>query len=145
MPRIVIQLPPRFAFTTEIPVYVGHINYGGHLDNAAMLSLVSEARVRFLASLGYTERDVEGLGIIVADAAIRYRSEVTCGEVLVFEMIATDLNSYGCDLVYRVTEKASGREVAEGKTGIVFFDYAAHKPALVPGGFLARIGDALVF
>ena len=56
MPRIVIQLPPRFAFTTEIPVYVGHINYGGHLDNAAMLSLVSEARIRFLASLGYTER-----------------------------------------------------------------------------------------
>lgn len=143
MPRIAIELPPRFTFATEIPVYIGHINYGGHLDNASMLSLVSEARVRFLASMGYKELDVEGLGIIVADAAIRYRSEVTPGAVLVFEMTTTDVSSYGCDLVYRVTEKTSGREVAEGKTGIVFFDYAARKPALVPSGFLAKIGDAL--
>jgi acyl-CoA thioester hydrolase len=34
-----------------------------------------------------------------------------------------DFNKYGCDFVYRVTEQASGREVARAKTGIVFFDY----------------------
>ena len=140
MPRVSIDMPAKFPFSTEIPVYVGHINYGGHVDNAAMLTLVSEVRVRFLASLGYSELDVKELGIVIADAAIRYRSEAFHGETLVFEMAANDFNKYGCDLVYRVTDKASRREVAQGKTGIMFFDYAARKPADVPVAFKDKAG-----
>lgn len=139
MPRIQIALPEQFPFSTEIAVYVNHINYGNHLDNSALISLVSEARLRFLRSMGYSEMDVEGFGIIVADAAVQYRSEAFHGEVLVFEMTANDFNKYGCDLVYRVREKTSGREVARGKTGIMFFDYAAKKPVGVPAAFLAKV------
>ena len=138
MPRIKIDLPDRFSFATEITVYIGHINYGHHLDNALLLSLVSEARVRFFKSLGYTEMDVEGVGIIVADAAVQYLSEAFHGDVLVFEMAPGDFNKYGCDLIYRVREKVSGREVARGKTGILFFDYDRKKPVAVPAGFLAQ-------
>lgn len=136
--RVRIELPDRFGFSTPITIYINHINYGNHLDNSALLSLVSEARVRFFKSLGYSELDVEGRGIIVADAAIQYRSEAFHGEVLVFEMTAGDFNKYGCDLVYRVSEQGSGREVARGKTGIMFFDYAARKPAPVPSAFRAH-------
>ena len=138
MARIRIELPDRFSFSTTITVYINHINYGNHLDNSALLSLVSEARVRFFKALGYTEMDVEGCGIIVADAAIQYRSEAFHGEVLVFEMTANDFNKYGCDLVWRVSEQDGGREVARGKTGIVFFDYAARQPAAVPAAFRGR-------
>lgn len=138
MPRIRIDLPERFIFSTDIPIYIGHINYGHHLDNAVLLSLVSEARVRFFKSLGYTEMDVEGVGIIVADAAVQYLSESFHGDVLVFEMTPTDFNKYGCDLVYRVREKSSGRNVACGKTGILFFDYAQKKPVAVPPRFIDR-------
>lgn len=138
MPRITIHLPERFGFSTEIPIYITHINYGHHLDNTALLALVSEARVRFLKSLGYSELDVEGLGLIVADAAVRYRSEAFYGETLVFEVAAADFNTYGCDLVWRARDKDTGREVAQGKTGIVFFDYAAKAKARVPEGFLKR-------
>ncbi len=133
--RIHIDLPDRFSFSTPITIYINHINYGNHLDNSALLALVSEARVRFFKALGYTELNVEGFGIIVADAAIQYRSEAFHGEVLVFEMTANDFNKYGCDLVYRVSEQNSDREVARGKTGIMFFDYAARKPASVPTAF----------
>jgi len=62
MARIQIDLPEHFLFSTEIPIYIGHINYGHHLDNALLLQLVSEARVRFFKSLGYTELDIEGVG-----------------------------------------------------------------------------------
>jgi 4-hydroxybenzoyl-CoA thioesterase len=41
-----------------------------------------------------------------------------------------------------MSEQASGREVARGKHGIVFFDYAARKPAAVPPAFLAKVGAA---
>ena len=133
--RIQIALPDRFSFSTPITIYINHINYGNHLDNSALLALVSEARVRFFKALGYSELDVAGVGIIVADAAIQYRSEAFHGEVLLIEMTADDFNKYGCDLVWRVSEEASGREVARCKHGIIFFDYAARKPAPVPPVF----------
>lgn len=138
MPRIRIDLPEHFNFVTEISVLIGHVNYGNHLDNALLLSLVSEARVRFLKAMGYTEMDIEGTGIIVADAAIQYQSEAFHGDLLQFEMAAVEFNKYGCDLVYRVREKTSLRNVACGKTGIVFFDYSRRKPVAVPQTFIEQ-------
>lgn len=135
MPRIRIELPTVFSFSTEIPILIGHINYGGHLDNALLLSLVSEARVRFFQNLGYSELDVEGLGIVVADVAVQYRSEAFQGEVMRIEMTPADFNTYGCDLMWRMAEKNSDREVARGKTGIVFFDYGLRVPSAVPENF----------
>lgn len=138
MPRIKIDLPESFTFSTEIPIYIGHINYGHHLDNAQLISLISEARVRYFRSLGYSELDVEGVGIVVADVAAQYRSEAFHGETLVAEMTANDFNKYGCDLVWRLSDKASGREVARGKHGIIFFDYTARKATAVPPAFVAK-------
>jgi hypothetical protein len=53
MARIVFDLPAQFS--TELQVYISHVNQGGHLDNAQLLSLVSEARLRFFHALGYRE------------------------------------------------------------------------------------------
>ena len=139
MARIQIALPETFVFSTQIPLYMSHINYGGHLDNALLLSVVSEARVRFFKSLGYSELDVEGVGIVVADAALQYKSEAFHGETMVVEMAPADFNKYGCDLLWRMSDKESGREVARGKTGIVFFDYGRRKVTRVPDGFLAKV------
>ncbi|MER2553735.1 MAG: thioesterase family protein [Thauera sp.] len=142
MARIRIELPASFAFSTDIPLLVSHINYGNHLDNAQLLGLVSEARVRFLKSMGYGELDVEGLGIIVADAALQYRSEAFHGETMRVAMAAGDFHTHGCDLPWQMTEAASGREVARGKTGIVFFDYRERCKAPVPDGFRRRFPAA---
>ncbi|MES2877287.1 MAG: thioesterase family protein [Pseudomonadota bacterium] len=139
MARIQIELPDSLPFSTEITLYLSHMNYGGHLDNALLLTVVSEARARFFQSLGYTELNVEGVGIIVSDAALQYRSEAFHGEVMVVSMGAADFGSKGCDLLWRMTERSSQREVARGKTGIVFFDYAARKIASVPEAFRARL------
>ena len=138
MARIQIELPDRFLHSTEITLYLSHMNYGNHLDNALLLSVVSEARARFFKSMGYTELDVEGLGIIVADAALQYRSEAHHGEVMVVRSAVQDFSRHGCDLMWQMSERESGREVARGKTGIVFFDYGARKVAPVPAGFRRR-------
>ncbi len=139
MPRIKIDLPEKFIFSTDIPIYIGHINYGHHLDNAQMISLISEARVRFFKALGYSELDVEGVGIVVADVAAQYRSEAFHGETMMVEMAADDFNKYGCDLVWKMSDKATGREVARGKHGIIFFDYTARKAVSVPPAFVEKV------
>lgn len=139
MARIQIVLPETFVFSTELPLYISHINYGGHLDNALLLTLVSEARVRFFKSLGYSELDVEGVGIVVSDAALQYKAEAFHGETMRVDMAAADFGKYGCDLLWRMSDQATGREIARGKTGIVFLDYATKKIALVPQGFREKL------
>ena len=135
MARIKLDLPERFPFSTELRVRITDVNYGGHMGNDALLGLLHEARVRFLTHYGLSELNIYGAGIIMADSVIVYKSEAFPGERLELAVTVTDFNRYGCDFVYRVTEKASGREVARAKTGIVFFDYQQRAIQKVPQPF----------
>ena len=139
MPRIQFDLPDHFTFCTEMQIYISHVNQGGHLDNAQLLTLVSEARVRFFQSLGYRESRVEGLAIVVGDIVAQYRSEAFHGETLRVQMLPDEFNRYGFDLVFCMTEKASQREVARGKVGVVFIDPAHRRVAPLPEVFLHRL------
>ena len=136
MARIKLDLPTDFLFATEMQVRITDVNYGGHMGNDSLLGLLHEARFRFMAHYGLRELDVDGLGLIIADSVIVYKSEAFSGEVLKIAVTLTDFNAYGCDFVYQVTERASGREVARAKTGIVFFDYQQRAVAKIPQIFL---------
>jgi len=142
MPRIRFELPESYLFSTDVQVYISHVNKGGHLDHAQLLTLVSEGRVRFFSWLGYGEAESEGARIVVADLVAQYKSEAFHGETLVVAMQPADFNRYGFDLVFRLSEKSSGREVARGKTGIVFVGAHSPAPTAVPPAFLARMQQA---
>ena len=135
MARIKIELPAQFHFTTEIPIRISDINYGGHLGNDSVLSIIHEARVRFLMDKGYSEFDVEGVGIIMTDTAIVFKSEAFYGESVRIQVGLKDFSKYGCDLYYMIRERESGREVAHAKTGIAFFNYQERKLSSVPENF----------
>ncbi len=136
MARIKLDLPTNFPFSTEMRVRITDINYAGHMGNDVILSVLHEARFQFMAHYGLRELDVEGLGLIIADNVIVYKSETFAGEELVIAVTVSDLNKYGCDFIYQITEKTSGREVARAKTGVVFFDYQQRAVAPVPQSFL---------
>lgn len=136
-----IQLTPalRYSFSTEIQIYISHVNQGGHLDNAQLLTLVSEARVRFFKSLGYYERGVEGALTVVGDIVAQYKSEGFHGETLCVEMLPAEFNKYGFDLQFRMSEKETHREVALGKIGIVFVTPQDRRVSLIPPVFLDKV------
>jgi len=138
MGRIKLNLPDKFIFSTEIQVRISDINYGGHLGNDSLLSLIHEARIRFLKHFGYTELNIEGSGIIMTDSVILYKSEVFHGEVLHIEVAVDDIGKCGCDVLYRITGKETGKEVARAKTGIVFYDYEKKKVVEMPVNFKSR-------
>ena len=135
MARVKLDLPEEFVFSTEIPLRVDDINYGGHLGHDSILSLTHEARVRLLRKYGLTEINIYGPGLIISDAVIVYRSEAFYGETVRIEVALCDFTKYGCDFLYKLTEKETGREIARAKTGIVFFDYKERKVAFVPEKF----------
>lgn len=138
MSRLKIDLPADLPFRTDLVVRIGDINYGGHLGNDSLLSLLHEARVQFLASMGFRELDVGGAQIIMTDAVVLYRAEAFQGDLLRVEVGAADLQSHGCDLLYRVTAPAQSKEVARAKTGIAFFDYGSRTLRQTPEIFRER-------
>ncbi len=139
MARIQFPLPGHFAFATQIQIYISHVNQGGHLDNAQLLTLVSEARVRFFKSLGHKESDVAGCPIVVGDLVAQYKSEGFHGETMRVRMLPQDFSRYGFDLAYCMDCVDTGREVARGKIGVVFIDRATRRVAPVPLAFLAQL------
>ena len=139
MARIKIELPEKFIFKTEIPIRITDINYGGHLGNDSLLSIVHEARVRFLNHLNYSESNVDGVGIIMIDSAIQYKSEGFYGDEIEIDVSVNDFSGIRCDFVYRLTNKKTSKEIALAKTGIVFFDYNKRKPAPLPTKFKEKV------
>lgn len=139
MPRVKVSLPESFGFAVEIPVRITDLNYGAHLGNDALLSLLHEARVQFLASLGAAEFDqASQLGFIMVDVAIEYKGEAFHGDVLHIALAANDQNKYGFDIVYHIKNQA-GKEIARAKTGLLCFDYNTRKLRALPPELAAKI------
>ena len=139
MVRVTLELPEQFPFSTEIPVRISDINYNNHLGHDAIITLIHEARVRFLKAHGFTELDIAGFGLVMTDLTVIYQAEVFYGEILTIEVTVQDFTKYGFDFVYRVTNKESDKEVARAKTGVLIFDYDKRKVVSVPNSFRTAI------
>ena len=142
MARIKIDFPEQPVFITDIPVRITDINYGGHLGNDAVLSLVHEARLRFLNNLGYSEMNIEGKSLIMSDAAIIYKSEGHYGDPLQIKIAVADFSAVGFDILYHIINKNTQNTIALVKTGMVFFDYQTKKPVKVPAVFKEKLSSS---
>jgi acyl-CoA thioester hydrolase len=143
MTRMTLELPVQFPFSTDIAVRISDINYAGHLGNDAIISLIHEARLRFLKAHNFTELDIDGFGLIMTDLAILFKAEAFHGEILTIEVGVQDVTKYGFEFVYRITGKETGKEVARAKTGVLFFDYKKRRIVGVPNGFKAAFASKM--
>jgi 4-hydroxybenzoyl-CoA thioesterase len=137
MARMTLKLPVQFPFSTDIAVRISDINYAGHLGHDAIVSLIHEARVRFLKTHGFTELDIDGFGLVMTDLTVMYKTEVFHGEVLTIGVSVHDVTKNGFDFVYRVISRETGKEVARARTGVMFFDYGKRRLVGIPKGFKA--------
>ena len=134
MARIKVELPEHFAFSTTIPVRITDLNYGNHVGNDTILSMIHEARVQFLQQLGYGELNLAGVGLIMSDVAIEFKSELFYGDAVIASVEAGDLTKISFDLYYKLEKKSgdSMQLVAVAKTGMVCYDYGKKKVAAIP-------------
>ena len=123
MPRVKVGLPDKFLYSMERSVGISDLNYAKHLDSVAMVSILQEARLQFLANLGFTESNIYGLGIVVTDMAVDYRSESFANDCLVIDVGISNINRYGFDIGMQVTNSALEAVVCNAKIGVVFFDF----------------------
>jgi Predicted thioesterase len=130
MSRIRIDLPSTFSFSAEIPIRITDLNYGNHVGNDTVLSLIHEARVQFLKSIGYSELEMEGVSLIMSDVGIQFKAELFYGDVVRVQVASQNITRAGFDLYYHLTR--NGTTVAIAKTGMVCFDYTKRSIASVP-------------
>lgn len=119
MSRIKLPLPTKIDFETCLTLRIGDMNYGGHMGNDSVLTLVHEARVQFLSSLGLKEIDFYGLSLLMADSAVVYKKEAFYGDNLIIQISVSELYHYGFELLYLIKDVDSDLEVARVKTGLV--------------------------
>ncbi|ELR68696.1 hypothetical protein C900_05879 [Fulvivirga imtechensis AK7] len=143
MARIKIDLPAHVQFQTTVTVRISDLNYGNHVGNDSILTIIHEGRMQFLRHLGFKdELNLENdIGIIIADAAVVYKAESFYADRLNIEISTDDFSKYGFDMYYKITREESGKEVARGKTGIVCMDYKERKIANIPERLLTALRD----
>lgn len=142
MARVKLQFPDKKAiFSTCIPVRITDLNYGNHVGNDSILSIVHEARVQMLQSFGYSELDIGGCGMIMADATIVFRKEGFYGDVFQIEIFAGDITSVSFELLYKISTERNGKSIliAEAKTGMVCFDYTERKVCEMTEAFFEKL------
>jgi acyl-CoA thioesterase FadM len=141
MARLHLEFPEElYCFTTQLTVRVTDINGANHLGNDSMISMLSEARARFLFESGVleTQADASGTGIIVTDLATTYKAEAHARDQLLFEVGVMDFNHYGGDIIFRVSRPRDQQLVAMAKYGFVFFNYKRSQVVPMPDEFRAK-------
>ena len=141
MQRIRIELPEQFHFTTNIPVRITDINYGNHVGNDTVLSIIHEARMQFLQHHGLTELNLGGPGIIMSDVGIQFKHELFYGDIVIASVAAGAFSKVAFDLYYKL-EKRSGENmllIAAAKTGMVCYDYDKKKTVSVPEAVVKKL------
>ena len=138
MSRVKLTLPEQIIFSTQLTVRVTDINYGAHLANDSVLSLMHEARYRMFNSWGYkSDLEIDGFGTIQLDTAIQYKGEGFHGDQIDVNLFVGDVGSRSFEIYYEL--KCEDRIIALGKTGLAFFDYEASKMVTIPAPFLQKL------
>jgi acyl-CoA thioester hydrolase len=138
MTRVKIQLPAKKLFSTTLSIRVSDINYGGHLGNDTVVSLIHEARYRMFNEWGYkSDLEIDGFGTIQLDTAVQYKGEGFHGDQVVVTIYAGGIGSRTFDLFYEL--KTAEKLIALGKTGLGIYDYDAKKLVSIPEPFLQKL------
>ncbi len=134
MPRVKINIPDVFIFKTIIPIRITDINYGGHVGNHTVLSILHEARIQYLKYYGYTELDLNGISLIMRDVCIEFRKELFYGDQVIVSVSANEFSGVAFELYYKLETEFQSKNtiVATARTRMIGYDYANKKITAIP-------------
>lgn len=142
MARIKLDHPSAYAFETYLPLRITDVNYGGHVGNDTVLTLLHEARVQFLAHVGLAELNSNGIGFIMSDVAIEFKKELFYGNKLKASMVALDFSRVGFDIFYKleIVDEAATHIAVLAKTGMICYNYELKKIAALDPDLMHKLG-----
>jgi acyl-CoA thioester hydrolase len=134
MARVKLTMPEDIITAISVPVRITDINYGDHVGNDSFIAIIHEARMQWLQQYGYTELNIEGTGLILADLAVEFKSESYYGDVVEIKIAIAEISKVSFELYYQLSTKRNDKVVvlAIAKTGMVCYNYEAKKVVAIP-------------
>lgn len=134
MARVKLEVPSTFSFQTTIPIRITDVNYGGHVGNDSILTILHEARVQFLKKFDCDEKNFFGAGLIMSDVAIEFKRELFYGDIIHASLTIPSFDKLSFDIFYKLDVPLNEKMVTAvmAKTGMVCFNYDTRKIAAVP-------------
>jgi acyl-CoA thioester hydrolase len=124
-------------FKARIPIRITDHNYGDHVANNVFVEYLHEGRVQFLASLGYTEKDLEGVALTLSELHMKFAKQAFYPDVLNLDIAVSNIRGTRFDMDYRGYSE-SGDLLLIAKTEMAAFDYGSGKPQKLPSKFKER-------
>lgn len=139
MARVKLIMPGDIITVISVPVRITDINYGDHVGNDSFIAIIHEARMQWLQQHGYTELNIEGAGLILADLVVEFKNESFYGDVVEISIAVAEISKVSFELYYQLITKRNDKLIvlALAKTGMVCYDYTAKKVIAIPSKFKA--------
>lgn len=102
----------------------------GHVNHAVFFTFLEQCRLTCWREL--TGAPTPYARVIVARAECDYRAPAHFGDELEIRMAVGDVGNSSFSLVYQVDHAGTGRRLADARTVMVTYDYAAGRPVAIP-------------
>ncbi len=141
MPRTKLAEQEAYEFHFTICTRPQDINYGGHLGNDNLISLIGTARAYLFRGLGLSETDLgDGqTGIIITDLTVNYRAEAFLFDNLCIETHIDEIEEKRFRMFHRVKREAT--LIALVEVGLATYNYEDRKSVPIPAAFLKAIEE----
>ena len=117
-----IDLSLNPCFEINIPVRISDVNYGKHLGHASLISIIHQARVKFLKYKCLDEMDIDGVSMIVKRIEVDYLGEAFFDEVLKVRVFIKEIDKASLSFFYLVTKGSDAEKVARVSELILFMN-----------------------
>jgi acyl-CoA thioester hydrolase len=131
-----------FRFYHPIEVRYGDLDPQGHLNNAKYMTYMEQARIHYVKHLGLWDGgSFLSIGFILAEAQITFKASVTFGQAVQVGVRVTRLGNKSLDMVYRMEDAQTGKELASGSSVLVTYDYQSGKTMPIPARWRVIIAE----
>jgi acyl-CoA thioester hydrolase len=113
-----------FAYAHRVEVRFRDCDAMGHVNHAVYLTYLEQCRFAFWRRTTGAQAG-PGAGIILARAECDYRAPAFYGDELEVRVNVAEIGRSSFSLVYEIVNVGSGLRIAEAKTVLVGYDYAA--------------------
>ncbi|MBM7578176.1 acyl-CoA thioesterase [Jeotgalibacillus terrae] len=115
----------------------------GHVNNTSYFIYFEEARVQFIASLGYG-MNVKDWRFILASTKCEFKSQGYFDQVLKVESYVSRIGTKSFQLEHRVSCAQTGTLIAEGTAVVVYFDFENQVSSAIPDDMRTELEQHLV-
>ncbi len=128
-----------FKFSIPLTVRASDLNYGGHVGYQNFFAFFQEARLAYLNQFGFSELDIDGYGMIVAEANCKYKQELHLNQPIRIGCRVDKLKSKLFVMNYKI--ESTENICAEGFTKNLCFDYKVKKIVKLPAVFIQAVEE----